>query len=83
MVIGMLRFFTNHPIAQITAVVGAVAGILSMGMAWRWHVTDEREAAAAAANRVLQEAWLAEDRAWNDEIISRLQRLELICNPQE
>ena len=79
----MLRFFTDHPLARLVAALGAVAGILSAGAAWRWHVVDEREAAAAAANRALQEAWLAEDRAWNDEIIGRLRHLELICNPQD
>ncbi len=65
----------THPLVRTVAVLSAAAGLLMVAVEYRWHVSDERA-------QELQERWLAQDREWNNEIISRLQTLEAVCGEE-
>ena len=67
-----MRWLHDHPLVKFVATVSAVAGLLMVGITYRWHLSDERANA-------LQQQWLEQDEAWNAEIIARLRMLERIC----
>ena len=37
----MRKFLESHPLVHGIAVVGAVAGVLSAFIGWRWHLSGE------------------------------------------
>ena len=63
-----MKFLVDHPVVKWLMITIAIAGSL---LSYQWHIQETRAVA-------IQEGWLKLDVQWNEEIISRLKRIENI-----
>ena len=61
-----MKFLVDHPFIKWLMVIVAIIGIV---LGYKWHIDEEKLA-------IMESKWLEQDVQWNEEIISRLVRIE-------